>query len=193
MNNFSFSAPVVFSKLFLTKQEELTFAPQITLSFLLSKSGKLGFVTKNSFYMEFLSDDEVSVTGAEEDRKLSDLNDFIGRNSYSLLMRGFNSATAAGHHAFLSRNELVFHIVSLESNLGAFPLMFRNIQGAVFFDAGTVSDDVSVFNGHFSASTGFEIRLLTYLVYRAPVMWTFGTGYGFTDGHDVSFYFNVGI
>ena len=193
MNNFSFSAPVVFSKLFLTKQEELTFAPQITLSFLLSKSGKLGFVTKNSFYMEFLSDDEISVTGAEEDRKLSDLNDFIGRNSYSLLMRGFNNATAEGHHAFLSKNELVFHIVSLESNLGAFPLMFRNIQGAVFFDAGTVSDDVSVFNGHFSASTGFEIRLLTYIVYRAPVMWTFGTGYGLTDSHDVSFYFNVGI
>ncbi|MBR4491001.1 hypothetical protein IKP13_10240 [bacterium] len=193
MNNFSISVPVVFSKLFLTENEELTFAPQITLSFLLSKSGKIGFVTKNSFYMEFLSDDEISVTGAEEERKLSDFNNFIGRNSYSLLMRGFNSATAEGHHAFLSKNEIVFHIVSLESNLGAFPLMFRNIQGAVFFDAGTVSGDVSVFNGHFSASTGFEIRLLTYIVYRAPVMWTFGTGYGFTDGHDVSFYFNLGM
>ncbi len=193
MNNFSFSAPVVFSKLFLTENEELTFAPQITLSFLLSKTGKLGFVTKNSFYMEFLSDDEISVTGAEEDLKIASFSNFIGRNSYSLLLRGFNSATAEGHHAFLSRNELVFHIVSLESNLGAFPLMFRNIQGAVFFDAGTVSDDVSVFNGHFSASTGFEIRLLTYLVYRAPLMWTFGTGYGFTDGHDISFYFNIGM
>ncbi len=193
MNNFSFSAPVVFSKLFLTKNEELTFAPQITLSFLLSKSGKLGFVTKNSFYMEFLSDEEISVTGAEEERRITDLNDFIGRNSYSLLMRGFNGTVAEGHHAFLSRNELQFHIVSLESNLGAFPLMFRNIQGAVFFDAGTVFDDVSVFNGHFSASTGFEIRLLTYIVYRAPVMFIFGTGYGLTDTHDVSFYFNVGI
>ena len=193
MNNFSFSAPVVFSKLFLTKNEELTFAPQITLSFLLSKSGKLGFVTKNSFYMEFLSDDEISVTGAEEERRITDLNDFIGRNSYSLLMRGFNGTVAEGHHAFLSRNELQFHIVSLESNLGAFPLMFRNIQGAVFFDAGTVADDVSVFKGHFSASTGFEIRLLTYIVYRAPVMFIFGTGYGLTDTHDVSFYFNVGI
>ena len=93
----------------------------------------------------------------------------------------------------MSKNELVFHIVSLESNLGAFPLMFRNIQGAVFFDAGTVSDDVSVFNGHFSASTGFEIRFLTYVVYRAPLMWTFGTGYGLTDKHDISFYFNLGI
>ena len=193
MNNFSISAPVVFSKLFLTGQEELTFAPEITLSFLLSKSGKLGFVTKNSFYMEFLSDDEIAVTGAEEERKLGDLNNFIGRNSYSLLLRGFNEATAEGHHAFLSKNEIVFHIVSLESNLGAFPLMFRNIQGAVFFDAGTVSDDVSVFNGHFSASTGFEIRLLTYIVYRAPLMWIFGTGYGFTDRHDVSFYFNLGM
>ena len=193
MNNFSISAPVVFSKLFLTGQEELTFVPQITLSFLLSKSGKLGFVTKNSFYMEFLSDDEIAVTGAEENRKLGDLNNFIGRNSYSLLLRGFNEAAAEGHHAFLSKNEIVFHIVSLESNLGAFPLMFRNIQGAVFFDAGTVSDDVSVFNGHFSASTGFEIRLLTYIVYRAPLMWIFGTGYGLTDKHDVSFYFNLGI
>lgn len=193
MNNFSFSAPVVFSKLFLTKQEELAFAPEISLSFLLSETGKIGFVTKNSFYMEFLSDERISVTGAEEDRKLSDLNNFIGRNSFSLLLRGFNNATAEGHHAFLSKNELVFHIVSLESNLGAFPLMFRNIQGAVFFDAGTISDDVSVFKGHFSASTGFEIRLLTYLIYRAPVMWIFGTGYGLTDRHDVSFYFNVGI
>ena len=193
MNNFSISAPVVFSKFFLTEQEELTFAPEITLSFLLSKSGKLGFVTKNSFYMEFLSDDEIAVTGAEEERRLGDLNNFIGRNSYSLLLRGFNEATAEGHHAFLSKNEIVFHIVSLESNLGAFPLMFRNIQGAVFFDAGTVSDDVSVFNGHFSASTGFEIRLLTYVVYRAPLMWIFGTGYGLTDRHDVSFYFNLGI
>lgn len=193
MNNFSFSAPVVFSKLFLTKQEELAFAPEISLSFLLSETGKIGFVTKNSFYMEFLSDERISVTGAEEDRKLSDLNNFIGRNSFSLLLRGFNNATAEGHHAFLSKNELVFHIVSLESNLGAFPLMFRNIQGAVFFDAGTISDDVSVFKGHFSASTGFEIRLLTYLIYRAPVMWIFGTGYGLTDRHDVSFYFNLGI
>ena len=193
MNNFSISAPVVFSKLFLTEQEELVFSPQITLSFLLSESGKVGFVTKNSFYMEFLSDDGIAVTGPEENYKITNFNNFIGRNSYSLLLRGFNSATAEGNHAFLSKNELVFHIVSLESNLGAFPLMFRNIQGAVFFDAGTVADDVSVFKGHFSASTGFEIRLLTYIVYRAPVMWTFGTGYGFTDGHDVSFYFNVGI
>ncbi len=193
MNNFSISAPVVFSKLFLTEQEELVFAPEITLSFLLSKSGKVGFVTKNSFYIDLFSDDEFAVTGAEEDFKITSFNNFIGRNSYSLLLRGFNSATAEGHHAFLSSNELVFHIVSLESNLGAFPLMFRNIQGAVFFDVGTVSDDVSVFKGHFSASTGFEIRLLTYIVYRAPVMWTFGTGYGFTDGHDVSFYFNVGM
>ena len=193
MNNFSFSAPVVFSKLFLTKQEELVFAPQITLSFLLSKSGKLGFVTKNSFYMQLFSDEEIAVTGTEEDYKIINFNNFIGRNSYSLLLRGFNEATAEGHHAFLSKNEIVFHIVSLESNLGAFPLMFRNIQGAVFFDAGTVSDDVSVFNGHFSASTGFEIRLLTYIVYRAPLMWIFGTGYGLTDKHDVSFYFNLGM
>jgi len=193
MNNFSFSAPVVFSKLFLTENEELTFAPEITLSFLLSKSGKIGFVTKNSFYMEFLSDDGIAVTGPEENYKITNFNNFIGRNSYSLLLRGFNNATAEGHHAFLSRNELVFHIVSLESNLGAFPLMFRNIQGAVFFDAGSVSDDPNMFDNKFSLGTGFEIRLLTYVVYRAPLMWIFGTGYGLTDGHDVSFYFNVGI
>ena len=193
MNSFSFSAPVAFSKFFLTKQEELVFAPQITLSFLLSETGKIGFVTKNSFYIDLFSDDEFALTGAEEDFKITSFNNFIGRNSYSLLLRGFNSATAEGNHAFLSKNELVFHIVSLESNLGAFPLMFKNIQGAVFFDAGTVADDVSVFKGHFSASTGFEIRLLTYIVYRAPLMWTFGTGYGFTDGHDISFYFNLGM
>ena len=193
MNNFSFSVPAVFSKLFLTENEELTFAPQLTLSFLLSKTGKLGFVTKNSFYMEFLSEDGISVTGAEEDRKISDLNDFIGRNSYSLLLRGFNGTVATGNHAFLSKNELVFHIVSLESNLGAFPLMFRNIQGAVFVDLGTVSDDISLFDGKFSAGTGFELRLLTNVVYRLPVMFIFGTGYGLTDKHDVSFYLNLGI
>ena len=193
MNNFSFSAPVVFSKLFLTKQEELVFAPQITLSFLLSETGKIGFVTKNSFYMQLFSDDEIAVTGAEEDYKITNFNNFIGRNSYSLLLRGFNSATAEGHHAFISRNELVFHMVSLESNLGAFPLMFRNIQGAVFFDAGSVSDDTNMFDNRFSLGTGFEIRLLTYIVYRAPLMWIFGTGYGLTDRHDVSFYFNLGM
>lgn len=193
MNNFSISAPVVFSKLFLTEQEELVFAPEITLSFLLSESGKVGFVTKNSFYIDLFSDDEFAVTGAEEDFKITSFNNFIGRNSYSLLLRGFNSATAEGHHAFLSSNELVFHIVSLESNLGAFPLMFRNIQGAVFFDAGSVSDDPNMFDNKFSLGTGFEIRLLTYIVYRAPLMWIFGTGYGLTDKHDVSFYFNVGM
>lgn len=193
MNNFSFSAPVVFSKLFLTKQEELVFAPQITLSFLLSETGKIGFVTKNSFYMDFFSDDDITVTGAEEDYKITNFSNFIGRNSYSLLLRGFNDATAEGNHAFLSKNELVFHIVSLESNLGAFPLMFRNIQGAVFFDAGTVSDDPNMFDNKFSLGTGFEIRLLTYIVYRAPLMWIFGTGYGLTDKHDVGFYFNLGM
>ena len=193
MNNFSISAPVAFSKFFLTKQEELVFAPEISLSFLLSKTGKIGFVTKNSFYMQLFSDDKFAVTGSEEDCKITRFNNFIGKNSYSLLLRGFNSATAEGHHAFVSRNEILFHIVSLESNLGAFPLMFRNIQGAVFFDAGTISDDISVFKGKFSAGTGFEIRLLTYLVYRAPVMWIFGTGYGLTDRHDVSFYFNLGM
>ena len=193
MNNFSISAPVVFSKLFLTEQEELTFAPQITLSFLLSETGKLGFITKNSFYMQLFSNDKFAVTGLEEDAKITNFNNFIGRNSYSLLLRGFNSATAEGNHAFLSRNELVFHIVSLESNLGAFPLMFRNIQGAVFLDAGTVSDDMVLFDNKFSVGTGFEIRLLTYVAYRAPLMWTFGTGYGLTDKHDVSFYFNLGM
>ena len=193
MNNFSFSAPVVFSKLFLTENEELTFAPQITLSFLLSETGKLGFVTKNSFYMQLISEDKISVTGAEENKKVTDFNNLIGRNSYSLLLRGFNGSVGSGDHAFFSSNEIVFHIVSLNSNLGAFPLMFRNIQGAVFFDAGTVSDDVSVFKGHFSAGTGFEIRLLTYVVYRAPLMFIVGTGYGLTDRHDVSFYFNFGM
>ena len=193
MNNFSFSAPVVFSKFFLTEDEEVTFAPEITLSFLLSKDGKVGFVTKNSFYMQLLSDDDIAVTGAEENRKISDFNNLIGHNSYLLLLRGFNTVAAEGNHAFFSRNELVFHIVSLHSNLGAFPLMFRNIQGAVFFDAGTVSDDVSVFNGRFSASTGFEIRLLTYVVYRAPLMFIFGTGYGITDKNALSFYFNLGM
>ena len=192
MNNFSISAPVVFSKLFLTSQEELTFSPQITLSFLLSESGKIGFLTKNSFYMQFFSEDNVSITGAEEDRKITDFNNLIGRNSYSFLLRSFDTIAAEGRNAFLSKNEIVFHIVSLESNLGAFPLMFRNIQGAVFFDAGTVSDDVSVFKGHFSAGTGFELRLLTYVVYSVPVIFIFGTGYGLTDRHDVSFYFNLG-
>ena len=192
MNNFSISAPVVFSKLFLTSQEELTFSPQITLSFLLSESGKIGFLTKNSFYMQFFSEDNVSITGAEEDRKITDFNNLIGRNSYSFLLRSFDTIAAEGRNAFLSKNEIVFHIVSLESNLGAFPLMFRNIQGAVFFDAGTVSDDVSVFKGHFLAGTGFELRLLTYVVYSVPVIFIFGTGYGLTDRHDVSFYFNLG-
>lgn len=193
MNSFSFSAPVAFSKFFMTKQEELVFAPQITLSFLLSKSGKVGFVTKNSFYMQLFSDDGFAVTGAEEDYKITNFNNFIGRNSYSLLLRGFNSATAEGNHAFLSRNELVFHIVSLHSNLGAFPLMFRNIQGAVFFDAGTVSDDPNMFDDKFSLGTGFEIRLLTYVIYRVPLTFIFGTGYGLTGKKDVSIYFNFGI
>lgn len=143
--------------------------------------------------MQFFSQDKVSLTGTEEDRKISSFNNLIGRNSYSLLLRGFNRTVGEGDHAFFSSNEIVFHIVSLESNLGAFPLMFRNIQGAVFFDAGTVSDDISVFKGRFSMGTGFEIRLLTYVVYRAPVMLIFGTGYGLTDKHDVSFYFNLGI
>ena len=117
----------------------------------------------------------------------------IGRNSYSFKIRGFNKTVAEGDYAFLSRNEFVFHIVSLESNLGAFPLMFRNIQGAVFFDLGTISDDVSVFEGKFSAGTGFEIRLLTYVAYRAPVIFVFGTGYGLTEKNALSFYFNLGI
>jgi len=193
MNNFSFSAPVVFSKLFLTENEELTFAPQITLSFLLSETGKLGFVTKNSFHMQFFSKDKISLTGAEEDRKISDFNNFIGKNSYSLQIRGFNETVAEGDYAFSSRNEFVFHIVSLESNLGAFPLMFRNIQGAVFWDLGTISDDIAVFNGKFSAGTGFEMRLLTYVAYRAPVMFVFGTAYGLTEKNALSFYFNLGI
>lgn len=191
MNNFSFSVPVVFSKLFLTEQEEVVFSPQVALSFLLSETGKVGFVTRNTLYMQLFSHDDVAVTGAEEDRKISDFNNFIGRNAYSLNIRGFNQAAATGQHAFFSNNELVFHLLSLESNLGAFPLMFRNIQAAVFLDVGTASDDTKIFNGTFAAGTGFEIRLLTYVVYRAPLMWIFGTGYGLTDKDALSFYFSL--
>ena len=191
MNNFSISVPVVFSKLFLTEQEEVVFSPQVALSFLLSETGKVGFVTRNTLYMQLFSHDDVAVTGAEEDRKISDFNNFIGRNAYSLNIRGFNQAAATGQHAFFSNNELVFHLMSLESNLGAFPLMFRNIQAAVFLDVGTASDDTKIFNGTFAAGTGFEIRLLTYVVYRAPLMWIFGTGYGLTDKDALSFYFSL--
>jgi len=192
MENTSFSFPVTLSKSLLDESRSLVFSPSMKLSFLILRNGKLGFITKNSLFLRFLSDSYFLLGGDELDNEILNLNTFIYGGSSSVTVRGYSSGAAGGKHVYYSNNEFRFHLFTIGQGFNTFPLMFRNLQGALFFDIGGGSPDINMFNDKFIAGIGAELKLYSVWWYRVPIIFTFGTAYGLTHSGQLNFYFSLG-
>ncbi|HNW83306.1 MAG TPA: hypothetical protein PKG52_10495 [bacterium] len=192
MDRFSMSFPVAFHKSLFDDGRSISFSPSGRLSFLLLPNGKLGFLTKHSLYLRFLTDSYYVIGGNELGTDILNLNTFIYGGSSSVTVRGYNYGAFGGQHIYFTNNEFRFHLLSIERGLGTVPLMFKNVQGSIFFDLGVASPDINMFDDQFIAGIGGELKLYTVWWYRVPIMFTFGTAYGLTAKGQLNFYFSLG-
>ncbi len=192
MDRFSVSLPLAFYKSFFDDSRSISFSPSGRLSFLLLPNGKLGFLTAHRLYLRFLTDSYYVIGGNELDTDILNLDTFIYGGASSVTVRGYNYSAMGGKHVYFTNNEFRFHLISIERGLGTFPLMFKNIQGALFFDFGSASPDINMFNDQFIAGLGGEVKLYTVWWYRVPIMFTFGIAYGLTAKGQLNFYFSLG-
>jgi outer membrane protein assembly factor BamA len=142
--------------------------------------------------MRFLTDNYFLLGGDELDIDILNLNTFIYGGSSSVTVRGYNYGAAGGEHVYHSNNELRFHLLSISQGFNTFPLMFKNVQGALFFDIGSGSPDINMFDDKFIAGIGAELKLYSVWWYRVPIIFTFGTAYGLTKSGQLNFYFSLG-
>lgn len=189
MNRFAISLPVSFSHKFVTEKQSLILNPSVSLSFLLTPGAKLGFITRNTLYLQFFSHEDMSVGGETAPLVLRLGNMFA--EDISITSRALKKRSAEGTNAFTSSNELAFHMISINSGLAPnLSIAFKNLQGAVFLDMATVSDGFH--KKFFSASTGFELRLTASVGFNASYSLSLGTSYGLTPRSGVSVYLNFG-
>ncbi len=192
-DRFSLRLPVIFQKSLFDNHRYITFSPSARLSLLLLKNGKLGFVTRQNLYFRFLSESYFSLGGHELDTEMLSIKTIItGGRSTPVTVRGYGHGALTGQHVYYSNNELRFHLYSINRGFGTFPLMFRNIQGALFFDIGTASKDINLFNNYFIAGVGGELKLYTFWFYRIPFVFTLGMAKGLTASGQLNWYFSFG-
>ncbi|MGI6394901.1 MAG: hypothetical protein ACOX2F_09310 [bacterium] len=192
MERTSFSFPLALYKSFLRDKKSLLFSPSMQLSFLLIPNGKLGFITRNSLYTRFFSNSYFLLGGDELDIDILNLNTLIYGGSSSTTVRGYKTGAAGGKFVYHSNNELRFHLFSIEKGFGTFPLMFKNVQGALFFDIGGGSPDINMFNDKFIAGVGAELKLYTTWWYRVPIIFKLGAAHGLTTSGCFNIYFSLG-
>ncbi|HOW51528.1 MAG TPA: hypothetical protein PLV42_05725 [bacterium] len=184
--------PVTLVRDLLYGDSLLTMSPSFTYSYLFDHTGKVGLITRHSLYAAFLSDARYAVGGEEKDAELENIDTFIYGYSSDVTVRGYRPAALTGNILYFSNNELRFHIFSIEQGLGLLPLMIKNLQGALFVDIGTASGDPDLPEIPFIASTGAEIKLLTYWWYRVPLMFKLGLAHGLTKEGVLNVYFSLG-
>jgi hypothetical protein len=193
VERFSLSLPFVLQKSLFDDFRAVTFTPETKLSFLVLRNGKLGFVTKHSLYLRFLSDSFFSLGGHELGMEMLDIKSILlGSTGSTVTVRGYNYGAMAGKNVYYTNNELRFHIFSINKGFGTVPLMFKNIQGALFYDMGIASNDINLFNKQFIAGVGGELKLYLFFIYRVPMMLTFGMSKGLTTKGTYNWYFNFG-
>lgn len=189
MNRFAISLPLSFSQKFVTGRQSLVFNPSVNLSFLLTPGAKLGFITRNTLYLQFFSHEDMTVGGETAPLVLRLGNMFA--EDITITSRALKESSAEGTNAFTSSNELAFHMISINSGLAPnISIAFKNLQGAVFLDLATISDGFH--KKFFSAGTGFELRLSGSLGFHLPYTISLGTSYGLKPRSGVSVYLNFG-
>ena len=189
MNNFTISLPLSFSQKFATERQSLVFYPSVNLSFLLTPGAKLGFITRNTLYLQFFSHEDMTV-GGETAPLVLRLGNMFAEN-ITISSRALKSRSAEGRNAFTSSNELAFHMISINQGLAPnISIAFKNLQGAVFLDIATINDGFR--RKFFSAGTGFELRLTGSMGFHFPYTVSLGTSYGLRPRSGVSVYLNFG-
>lgn len=184
--------PASISRDLWTGENLLTLTPSLTYAHLLDEHGKIGAITRHSLYAAFLTDARYSLGGEEKDPELINLDTFIYGASSAVTVRGYRPGALTGRTVYFTNNELRFHILSIEEGLGLFPLMLKNLQGAVFCDIGAGAGDLALRDRSFIASLGVEGKLLTHWWYHVPLMFKFGVARGLTEGGVWNVYVAVG-
>lgn len=192
MDSSSLSLPVTFSKSAINQDKSIAFHPSFRYSLLLNDSGKMGFITRHSFYSLFLRDGMYSIGGDEKDRELLTLDTFMYGGGTNITVRGYDKNAKVGKFVYFTNNEFRFHVHSINRGIGLLPVMFKNIQGDIFCDFGSATGDINLFKGSYIASVGIEAKLLTYWWYRVPLMFSIGLAKGLTEKGTLNLYFFLG-
>ncbi len=192
MNNTSFSFPLNISHNISNASSTLTVVPSLRFSFLLSSSGKTGFVSRHRFYATLEGDNNFSLGGRQRDISLEDIDAFIYGASGSSTVRAYGYGAVRGSFAYYSNNELRAHLFSVEKGIGLLPVFMKNIQGALFVDYGSAAEKPNLLGNGFIISTGAELKLFTHWWYRVPVIFKLGIGRGLTPRGVFDVYFSLG-
>ncbi len=191
-NGLSISFPFVLSQNYTQQTGSLFFSPKLYIAFSLSEKGYAFFNSSNRFYLQFVGNTPFSIGGEEKDENFLSVDSFIFGNSSSITVRGYKENEILGKNVFLSNNELRFHILTIDKGLALFPFMLKNLQGAFFFDYGTVFDELNSFDKKQIFSCGSEFKLLTYFWFRVPILFKLGIARGLTENGVFNIYFGMG-
>ena len=89
------------------------------------------------------------------------------------LLRGFDEASTAGHHALVVNVDYRVPVLRIERGAGTLPVFLRTIHAAVFLDAGDAW--IRRFDAaDLKLAAGFELSVDTIVGYALPV--TFSAG-----------------
>ncbi len=170
----------------------LTLSPSLTGSYLFGKAGKVGLISRHSLYAAFLSDASYAVGGEEKGIELQSIDAFIYGYSSNVTVRGYRPEAMTGSLIYFANTELRYHIFAIEQGLGLFPIMLKNLQGALFVDIGASSGERDRAGEPFIASAGAEVKLLTQWWYHVPLMFKLGIAHGLTKNGVLNVYFSLG-
>ena len=106
------------------------------------------------------------------------------------VLRGYPQATQLGRHFHLLQAEYRFPIVDPTWSIGLLPLYLARVWGNVFVDAGSAFDRFDSSNLLYGA--GGELLLEFLVGYTTSINVRIGTAYGFSQGGEPQFYFNLG-
>jgi len=173
-------------------KDSLVLNPTFYFSSLILNSEKVGFISKMNLFTSFPADKKISIGGYETDREIDFYSVLMYGYSKPLTVRGYPYGAAVGSTVFYSNNELRFHIATINRGVALLPLMIKNIQGDLFFDYGSASDNINFFDDRFILGTGAEIKLLTEWGYRIPILFRAGIARGVTESGITNIYFSFG-
>jgi Tol biopolymer transport system component len=115
----------------------------------------------------------------------------LGSDRGRFMLRGFDRNTMRGKQILSTSVEYRFPIWAIERGWGLWPIFLDNINGAVFVDAGTASDEKL---DPKQLKLGFGAELHTQLItgYSSTTLWRFGLAQGLGETRP-QLYFRFGL
>ncbi|MBI3459650.1 PD40 domain-containing protein [Candidatus Acetothermia bacterium] len=107
----------------------------------------------------------------------SESNFGLGGDRGRFMLRGFKRGAMAGKQIISATAEYRFPVWAIEHGLGLWPVFIDNVNGAVFFDAGTASDE-KLDPSQIKMSFGAELYIQLLTGYGSSTVFRFGIAQG---------------